>query len=108
MNKAKALKTAKEWLFPALLYAIHDCCDSMHDAEKLEERFNAYVDDSIPIEKFVKENLYKEYLEEVINALKEGGNMEEWVDELSNTPSDLPIPFSEFKDDLEKLLISKE
>lgn len=104
MNKAKALKTADKWLFPALMYAVYDCCDSMHEAERLEDRFNAYVDDKVSIQEYVKKNLRLEFLAQCVNVLKEGGyDRNEWREQFESTPSELPIPFAEVEADLEKL-----
>lgn len=104
MNKVKAKQTAKDWLFPALMFAVYDCSDSMEQAEKLENRFNAFVEDSISIEKFVKENLYNEYIKAMVATLREGGKLDEWKEELESTPFNLPIPFEEIQADLEKAL----
>lgn len=105
MNKKKALEAAREWLYPELLYRVYDCCDSMHDSEKLESRFDAFVEDTISIVDFVKQNLYEEYLKQCIDIIKEySGDDADVLEELNDTPSKLPIPFEEIKNDLVKLL----
>jgi hypothetical protein len=104
MNKSKALKTAKEWLFPALMYSLYDCSDSKHNAEELESRFNAHVDDTISINDFVKKNLHKEFLVECVKALDEGGHdHSEWREYFESPVSALPFKFSEIEKDLESL-----
>jgi hypothetical protein len=101
MNKSKALKVAKAWLNPALMYAIHDCSDSMHESEKLEERFNALMDDSIAIEEFVKVNLYKEYIRECIEVARfEGAEFSEVEGVLQGNPNALPIPWIVIQNDI--------
>jgi hypothetical protein len=103
MNKAKALKTAKEWLFPALMYAIYDCSDSMHEAEQLEARFGAYVDDKISIKEFVRKNLRKEFVTECVNALEQCGHAHsEWREYFNDTPSGMAFDFKDIEPDLEK------
>lgn len=104
MNHQKALATAKEWIPDALRYAISDCSDSMHEAEKLENRFNALVDDSITIEEFVKKHLYTEYLEGCKNMFFESGyDHSNWRSDFGDTPTELPIPFYKIEHDLAKL-----
>lgn len=108
MNKVKALKTAKEWLYPSLMFAIFDCCDSMHNSEALENRFNAYVEDSISIEDFVKKNLRKEYIKEAIKVAQHEGSPEEILEILQNTPSSLVFAFEEIRAEIEKELNIKK
>lgn len=97
----KQLKTAKEWIYFALMYAAFDCCDSMHEAEKLENRFNALVDDKIEIADFVKEFLYKDYIKGLKDVYKEAGTDESLdVFYTERAASELPIPYHEIKNDL--------
>ena len=103
MNKSKALKTAKEYLFPRLLECLYDCSDSSHEAESLENRFNAYVDDSITIEKFIQENLRKEYIQALKDALAENGESvdnEEGLESIKSPCCDLPISYEDIQNEL--------
>lgn len=108
MNKAKALKTAKEYLFPRLMECLYDCSDSAHEAQSLEDRFNAYVDDSVSIEDFIRKNLRTDYIEAVKDALAENGESfddEDGINSLTNPACSLPISYEEIKKDLEKTKI---
>ena len=78
MNKKKGLATAIEFLEPHLRSWMWDCCDSMREAEDLESRFNAYMDDSIDIEEFIIKNLKEKYLETIKSLLEDAG--ETWSD----------------------------
>lgn len=94
----RATKAANEWMQPALMFAIYDCCDSMREEEKLRSRFDALVDDKISVEKFIQKSptLMKNYAKAIVETVKEGSG--EWTEEaLEDTPSDLPIAYSEAK-----------
>ncbi len=102
MNKTKALTTAKEYLWPRCMECLHDCCDSSHEAEKLEERFNAHMDDSIPINDFIKKNLRKEFIVALKEAVEEGGedfDSAEAIESITNPICDLPFTYKEIEKD---------
>jgi hypothetical protein len=97
MNKVKAKETAKDWIEPALMASIYDCSDSMHDEQSLNDRFDAFVEDTIDIKEFVKTNLLNEYIECLQGFIDEDGMIE---GDLDSTPSNLPIPLELVKDKL--------
>jgi hypothetical protein len=99
MNLKKAKKEAQDWLWPYLMFAMYDCCDSMHDADRQEARFNTLVDDKIEITEFVRENLRHEYIEALNDAVEEGG----YDGSMECGVSEFPIPWKDIKRDYEKL-----
>jgi len=50
MTKTKKLtKEALQWSRSHLYFSMYDCCDSMHDSEKMEARFSALADDKFSV-----------------------------------------------------------
>jgi hypothetical protein len=101
MNKTKAKKEANLWLTPYIRYCLTDCCDSMNESEIHESRFNALVDDTVSINKFVEEFLYKEYVKTVADIYHENSLD---IEDLESPVTELPISYSEIKKELEPLL----
>lgn len=98
MNLKRAKKEALDYIWPACMFAMYDCSDSMHDAEKQQARFDAIVDDKIKIEDFIKQHLLSEYVDELKKAVDEcdyDGSMECGV-------SDFPVPWKDVKEEYEK------
>ena len=86
MNKEKAKKEAKDWIISTINFCCFDCYDSMQYAEQSENRFNAFVEDSISIEDFIKND--QELMEFYFQTLKN----EEYKDlDLNDLPSQLPF-----------------
>jgi len=95
MNITKAKKEALAYIEPTLRYCFTDCCDSMRESEKQEERFNAVTDDKFKIDTFIEHNLLKEYAD----AWATIGYECDMTEEEAAHPSvcSLPIPFEKFK-----------
>lgn len=101
MKKTERLsKEVKEYLFPACLYWLFDCSDSMHEMTRYESRFAALVDDKFPIEDYIRAFHLPEYVQALKDAAAENGDTEvaDWKTYLADTPSKLPIGYDEIKD----------
>jgi hypothetical protein len=69
----KALKEARAYIPNILRVAINDCSDSGEDADKHEARFNAIVDDSIGIGRFIYDHLLDEWIKTANEVIEESG-----------------------------------
>jgi hypothetical protein len=94
MNKAKAKKTALDYLEPRFRVCIFDSSDSYEDANALENRFNAFVDDTITIDKFIQKNLLKEYIKELQKFVDDNAVEEE---SLFYGVCEFPVPYEKIK-----------
>ena len=84
-------KTAREWIQSSLYYSLYDCCDSMHDSERLEAVFSGKTDEKFGVEEYVNKFLCDEYIEAIKAVVKENGEIiENWKEFLEGTPSSWP------------------
>lgn len=94
MKQTKKLdKEAKDWLRSHLFYALYDCSDSMHDAEKLEARFSALANDKFGVKDYVFKFHFDEYINSIVDIAKENGEEvgeANWKEFLNGTPSRFP------------------
>ena len=84
----KAEAVARDWIKPHLYGAIFDCSDSAEEANNLEQRFLALVDDRVTIQEYVTRNLRDEYLRYIKGVLSENGDED---NDLSQTAMELLI-----------------
>lgn len=100
MKKTERLsKEVKEFLFPACLYWLHDCSDSMHEMTRYESRFAALADDQFKIEDYIRAFHLADYVKALKDAAAENGDteVEDWKAYLADTPSKPPIGYEEIK-----------
>jgi hypothetical protein len=94
MKQTKKLdKYALEYIRPALYFQLYDCCDSMRDSEKLEERFLAICDDAFIIEDYIEKFHLKQYIDTIFEVAEENGDVvtkENFREFLDGTPSSFP------------------
>ena len=88
----KIRETVQDWIFSHIQFMLYDCCDSMHEEENLEAKFDGLVNESQTITDYIRANLRESYKSQV---------MEEFEQDEYSDLEDLEcfrIPYSEFKD----------
>jgi hypothetical protein len=99
MEKTEKLsKLAISYIQNSLRAAVHDCSDSMHDEEIIKAKFDALADDKFTIEKYIEKFHLAEYVQGVKDVADENGDeVSDWEEYLTNTPSQIPIPYKKIK-----------
>lgn len=100
MKKTEKLsKEALSYLFPALMFCLHDCRDSMHEMERYESRFAVLADDKFSIDDYIRAFHLGDYVKALKDAAAENGDVEvaDWKAYMEDTPSKLPISYEEIK-----------
>lgn len=84
-------KLLKEWIKYKLNFCIFDCCDSMHEADRIEGKLEEYIGDKCPVDLICETpRLLRFYTKEVDDERFE-------YNDLDLTPAALPIPFNKIK-----------
>jgi hypothetical protein len=100
MKQSKKLdKYALDYVRPHLYYALYDCCDSMNDAERLENQFSGACDGKINIKKYIETFHLKHYIDSIFKVAKENGdkiNKENFAEFLDDSPSNFPPIIKEY------------
>jgi hypothetical protein len=94
MKRTKKLdKLAVEYITSVLYYRLYDCCDSMRESDKLEQRFLALCGDKYEIDQYVYEFFTKEYVDAIFKVAEENGEevtKESFREYLDGTPTHFP------------------
>ncbi len=92
-------KEVKAYLFPACLYWLHNCSDSMYEMTRYESRFAALADDKFSITDYIRAFHLSDYAQALKDAAAENGDTEvaDWKAYMEDAPSILPIGFDEVK-----------
>ena len=102
MKQTKRLdKYALEYLRPVLFSRLYDCSDSMHESDKIEQRFLAFCDDEFDIDDYIYKFHLRRYVDTIIEIAAEQGEevtKENFREFLDGTPTTFPEQIKSYFD----------